>query len=120
MSMNNCGTAGTYKGKIVYKYSTMFDYLSDVENYFKKDYYGLVDSTKLCFGNKQIGEVTWGRDGDNDVVIFDRPKTLITRRRTKDEVRVEPPIKMDNNIDIELMDIEDIIKEIRELKISFE
>lgn len=61
MFMNNRGTAGTFRNKVVYKYDTMFEYLNDVEDYFREDYYGLVDSSKLCYGNDQIGEVKWGQ-----------------------------------------------------------
>lgn len=124
--MRDVGTAGTFRGKIVYKYDTMFDYLSDVGDHFNNDYYGLVDSTKLCYGHDQVGEVTWGKEGNNDVVIFNKPKSLYKKQpergqRAKAAV-VEEVVKVGelDQADIELVSIEDIIKEIRSLKIEFD
>lgn len=123
--MKDVGTAGTFRGKIVYKYDTMFDYLSDVGDHFNNDYYGLVDSTKLCYGYDQVGEVTWGKGGNNDVVIFDFPKSLYKKkpeRGKRAEVAVEEVVKVGelDKVDIELVSIEDIIKDIRNLKIEFD
>lgn len=67
-----------------------------------------------------------GKEGNNDVVIFNKLKSLYKKQpergqRAKAAV-VEEVVKVGelDQADIELVSIEDIIKEIRSLKIEFD
>lgn len=119
--------AGELKSKTVYEYESMLDYVWDRKE-SSEDYYGLVDKTKLCYYDKEVGEVVWGKNGDNTVNWFNRDKNKpIKLFKPKKEIVAETPKWVEKKIDIAemvdntpLMDIEDIIKEIRTLKIEVE
>ena len=119
--------AGELKGKSVYEYESMLDYVWDRKE-SSEDYYGLIDKTKLCYYDKEVGEVTWSKGGSNTVFWFiNDEKKPIKAFKAKKEVVVETPKWVKQTVDIAemvdntpLMDIEDIIKEIRTLKIEVE
>ena len=119
--------AGELKGKSVYEYESMLDYVWDRKE-SSEDYYGLIDKTKLCYYDEEVGEVVWSKGGSNTVTWFSRNKTKpIKAFKAKKEVVVETPKWVEKKIDIAemvdntpLMDIEDIIQEIRTLKIEVE
>ena len=119
--------AGELKSRTVYEYESMLDYVWDRKE-SSEDYYGLVDKTKLCYYDKEVGKVVWGKNGDNTVTWFiNDEKKPIKLLKPKKEVVVETPKWVEKKIDITemvdntpLVDIEDIIKEIRTLKIEVE
>lgn len=127
---------GSLNREDVFAYNSERDYVLDYNSGEKKEsFYGLINKKKLCKGTFQVGEVdkngrvTWYSES-NKVFLKEFDKVEMENcRASKAKVKDSKPMKvlelnMESPIAVEgcsdLISIEDIIKEIKTLKIGIE